>query len=64
MSKQQSRGGWLFVLVAAITAIAALVPLLRERPVNVTLLAVAGFWLVVALIVAGRARAGSNANRN
>lgn len=64
MAKQQTRGGWLFVLIAVVSAIAALMPLLRGRSVNGTLLAVAVFWLIVAAVVMGRARASSQANRD
>ena len=62
--KQRARGGWLFGLVALISVVAALVPLLRGRAVNVTLLAVAAFWLIVAVVVASRSRASSHANRD
>lgn len=62
--KQPTRGAWLFVLVAVVSAAAALIPLFRGRSVNGTLLGVAGFWLVVAFIIASRARGSSGADRD
>lgn len=64
MIKQQTRGGWLFILVAVASTVAALIPLFRGRSVNGTLLAVAGFWFIVAIIVVSRRRASSGADRD
>lgn len=64
MMKRQTRGGWLFVLVAVISAVVALAPVLRGRSVNATLLGVAAFWFIIAIIVMNRARASSGADRH
>ena len=61
--KNQTRGGWLFLLVAVISAVAALVPMLRGRSLNVALLGVAVFWLIIAIIVMSRSRESSGASR-
>ena len=61
--KNQTRGGWLFLLVAVISAVAALVPMLRGRSLNVALLGVAVFWLIIAVIVMSRSRESSGASR-
>ena len=63
MMKRQKRGAWLFVLVAAISAVVALAPVLRGRSVNATLLGVAAFWLIIAIIIVSRSRASSGADR-
>lgn len=64
MTKRRMNGSWLFVVVAVVSAVAALIPLFGGRSVNVTLLAVAGFWLIVAIVVANKRRASSGAGRN
>ncbi len=64
MKKPATRGGWLFIVVAVVSAVAALAPLLRGRPVNVTFLVVAGFWLIVAIVVVNRSSASSGADRH
>ena len=64
MTKRLTKGTWLFVLVAVISAVAALIPLFRGRSVNVTLLVVASFWLIIAIVVANQRRAGSRRERD
>ncbi len=54
----------MFIVVAVVSAVAALAPLLRGRPVNVTFLVVAGFWLIVAIVVVNRSSASSGADRH
>ena len=47
---------WLILLVAVVSAIAGLIPLLRGRPMNVTFVALGGFWFIVAMAAAAKAR--------
>ena len=48
----------MFILVAILSLAAAVIPLLKERTVNVTFLGAAIVWLVIAVVVA-RAPAGN-----
>jgi hypothetical protein len=62
--KQKTRGGQLFILVAIVTAIAGVFPIVRGRSVNVTLIVVAVLWLIVAIVVVMRRAATSGADRD
>ncbi len=60
--KRETIGTWLFLLVALLSLIAALIPVLRGRPINVVFLAVGVFWLVIALAIAARTRKRSGSD--
>lgn len=47
---------WVILFVAVVSAIAGLIPLLRGRPMNATFVALGGFWLIVAIAAAAKAR--------
>ncbi len=46
---------WLLLVVAVVSAIAGLIPLLSGRPMNGTFVALGGFWLIVAVAAAVKA---------
>jgi len=50
---------WLLLAVAFVSAGAALIPLLRDRPMNVTFLALAAFWFIIAMAVAAKGRSSA-----
>lgn len=50
--------GWLFFVAAALFLVAALVPLLRGRSLNVVFLSSAVLWLVLGLAARRNARGG------
>lgn len=54
--KRETLVAWMFPLVAVLSFIAAFLPVLRGRPMNVTFLAVGVIWLVVAAAAAKRNR--------
>ncbi len=47
---------WLLLLVAVVSIMAGLIPLLHGRPTNVTFLALGGFWLIVSIAAAAKGR--------
>lgn len=57
--KRETLGAWVFLLTAVFCVIAALIPVFRGRPMNVTFVAIGGFWLIIGLAVAAKARKGS-----
>jgi len=54
--KREKFATWFFLLVALICMIAALVPIYRGRPMNVTSFAAGAFWVIVALAIAAKQR--------
>ena len=60
--KRETVGRWLFLLVALLSLIAALIPVLRGRPINVTFFAVGVVWLIIALAVAAKTRKRSGSD--
>ena len=46
----------MFLTVALISLIAALLPVFRGRPMNLTFGSIGAFWLIMAIVVAARAR--------
>lgn len=63
--KRRSLPAFLFLLPAILFLIAGLMPLLRDRPVNAIFVGLAGFWVIVAIIMtkASRASASKEAER-
>lgn len=54
--KRYSAAVWLFLAVAVMLAAVGFMPILRGRPMNVTFIALAVFWMIVAIASAGKAR--------
>ena len=54
--KRETVGIWIFLTVALISLIAALLPVFRGRPMNLTFVAIGAFWLIMAMVVVARAR--------
>ncbi len=47
---------WLFLFVTVVSALAALLPVLRGGPLNTIFFASAGFWLVMTVVAEARVR--------
>lgn len=60
--KRETLGLWVFLLAAAVCVFAAVIPVLRGRPMNVTSVAVGGFLLILALAAWARARKAAAGN--
>jgi uncharacterized membrane protein len=54
--KRETVACLLFLLTAVLFVIAALVPVYRARPMNVTFITLAAFWLILALMMVAKAR--------
>lgn len=54
--KRETVAAWMFPLVAVIAFIAAFMPVVKGRPMNVTFFAVGVIWLVIAAATAKRKR--------
>ena len=52
--KRYSAAVWLFLAVAVLSAAAGFIPILRGRPMNVTFVALAAFWIIVAIVLANK----------
>jgi hypothetical protein len=54
--RRASIGTWMLLLVAVLSFITALIPVLNGRPMNVTFFAVGMVWLILALAMAAKTR--------
>lgn len=58
--KQATLIPWMFFLAAAMSVVAAVVPVFRGRPLNVVFLCVAIVWFILGLGIRAKARKGND----
>jgi peptidoglycan/LPS O-acetylase OafA/YrhL len=56
LTKRETVGIWMFLTVALISLIAGFLPVFKGGPMNRTFVAAGAFWLIMAIVVAARAR--------
>lgn len=54
--RRETLAAWLFLAVALLCEIVAVIPVLKGGSPNVPFLAIGGFWLIVGLSMAAKAR--------